>query len=376
MVSTVNTTKLALDVENVVLHSIFLLLVAFEKLEGTHLNRRRPFNDDVSDFNYKVLYCISGCVASTSMEQFESNEEFLGNDFYEDQEDLKTQNQQQMQACQDSMHSTTYFLIDTEETSKSVNNGTIPKSVGEMFISPENIVTLGKCIDQTAKNLKTSLQPFFSRKRSRESTSLSSSPEKRARHPDHAQSHEQSSNSVYDTAVATYRQLRNSIPLLTDAAHDFDAVSSTSMFLPQSSSHQESLRRDDQYDNSPAIGPLVRSAPPGRGRRKTLSVINTPLPSHLSEALAKIRRGSKVSPLDGFGLFRPFRVLFIDDSLITLKLTAKRLQGAGFIIDTTDDCRRAISMMTSSEAQQYDLVLTDLNMPIMSGTEVETGYIR
>lgn len=159
---------------------------------------------------------------------------------------------------------------------------------------------------------------------------------------------------VYETSVVKYRRLRNEIPLLTDAAYDIDA-----------STAALNERRNDL--DEPLLGPLVRRAPPGRGRRKTLSVINTPLPAALLETLNRQKRTTKFDP---FNLVfpRPFRILFVDDSLITLRLTARRLQNAGFWIETTTNGEEALALITGNN--QYDIVLTDLNMPIMSGVEV------
>eukprot|EP00604_Paraphysomonas_vestita_P001145 CAMPEP_0174819988 /NCGR_PEP_ID=MMETSP1107-20130205/3522_1 /TAXON_ID=36770 /ORGANISM="Paraphysomonas vestita, Strain GFlagA" /LENGTH=150 /DNA_ID=CAMNT_0016034465 /DNA_START=1858 /DNA_END=2310 /DNA_ORIENTATION=+ len=53
---------------------------------------------------------------------------------------------------------------------------------------------------------------------------------------------------------------------------------------------------------------------------------------------------------------------------MTLKLTAKRLQNAGFWIETATNGEEALNLLTGNN--EYDIVLTDLNMPNMSGAEI------
>jgi CheY-like chemotaxis protein len=190
-----------------------------------------------------------------------------------------------------------------------------------------------------------------------------------------ASEEEEEDTAVYETAVVRYRSLRNEIPLLTDAAHDIEAATVGGM---EGHKTNRSLNGFPLYPNL-SLGPLVKRAPPGRGRRKTLSVINTPLPATILETLHKQKKNSNPDLLASSNselIFpRPFRILFIDDSVITLKLTAKRLQDAGFWIETTTSGVDALQLIygkndSNGEHDGYDIVLTDLNMPIMSGAEV------
>jgi len=273
-------------------------------------------------------------------------------------------------------------------------NGCIPgQCMGEysMYSEPahrnfekeqQHVEQMGEYLFQAAQDVKSSLNHFFSRKRPRNSVGRLNSSSESAQnqsqgdtekddtlHPSKlsrvdntsslptASGTESSGDSVYESAVAIYRQLRNEIPLLTDAAHDIDAASDALSEKPNEPSIQ--------------LGPLVKRAPPGRGRRKKLSVMKTPLPSHITDTLQKQQRNNPMgSPYAGLGLLRPFRVLFVDDSIITLKLTARRLQSAGFCIDTTSDGSDALQRLMRMDSMPYDIVLTDLNMPIMSGAEI------
>ena len=198
--------------------------------------------------------------------------------------------------------------------------------------------------------------------------------------------------SVYETAVVKYRLLRNEIPLLTDAAVDIEAAilalhEKDGGNKSNSHSHLNDNNNDSLKMTSTSLGPYVKKAPPGRGRSKTLSVMNTPLPATILETLQKQKKylskkssrghtcGTKIASVDELIFPRPFRILFIDDSVITLKLTAKRLQKAGFFIETTTNGIDALNLIYGkSEEEDYDIILTDLNMPIMSGTEVSFSF--
>jgi CheY-like chemotaxis protein len=166
-----------------------------------------------------------------------------------------------------------------------------------------------------------------------------------------------SSCEVYDQAVSIYRKLRNDIPFLTDAAYDIDAAS-------------ESAKIKNLKDLGIEQGPLVKKAPPGRGRKKRMSVVNTPLPAEAHKELQKQskRAASAVDPLrtvryETIKLQRPLGILYVDDSLESLKLTAHRLREYGMMVDYTTSAIDAINRLKSPTAPVYDIFLIDLNLP-------------
>ena len=169
-------------------------------------------------------------------------------------------------------------------------------------------------------------------------------------------------NAVYEQSVAIYRKLRNDIPFLTDAAYDIDAAG-------------EAAKSAENGDIPTELGPLVKRAPPGRGRRKRLSIVNTPLPAQVLKMLQKQRchQNPMGHPYQPIQMHRPLRVLFVDDSLVTLKLTAQRLQRSGIAVDYTTEANEALARLDQimcSGSPPYDIFLTDLNMPQMSGPDV------
>lgn len=178
-------------------------------------------------------------------------------------------------------------------------------------------------------------------------------------------SEEKDSNptATYESAVMKYRQLRNEIPLLTGAAYDVDAATT------------ELNDHINYVEIASSNGPLIKRPPPGRGRRSALSIINTPLPYQVSENLKNYKK-TKLHRTP-FEEKRQCRILFIDDSLVTLRLTAKRLQNAGFNVETSTNGIDALNILKGEgNNQRYDIVLADINMPIMNGTEVNIRFLH
>eukprot|EP00602_Paraphysomonas_sp_CaronLab_P002364 CAMPEP_0185033498 /NCGR_PEP_ID=MMETSP1103-20130426/22486_1 /TAXON_ID=36769 /ORGANISM="Paraphysomonas bandaiensis, Strain Caron Lab Isolate" /LENGTH=583 /DNA_ID=CAMNT_0027569779 /DNA_START=705 /DNA_END=2456 /DNA_ORIENTATION=+ len=67
---------------------------------------------------------------------------------------------------------------------------------------------------------------------------------------------------------------------------------------------------------------------------------------------------------------RPLEILFVDDSAVTLKITAKALRSFGCVVDTARDGKEALAKITQRGAHnRYDVVLTDIQMPVMNGKE-------
>ena len=67
-----------------------------------------------------------------------------------------------------------------------------------------------------------------------------------------------------------------------------------------------------------------------------------------------------------------FKILLAEDDIINQSLVAKVTNDFGFDLDIAEDGQAAIDKLIQNE---YDLVLMDLEMPIMNGYETTT-YIR
>ena len=62
-------------------------------------------------------------------------------------------------------------------------------------------------------------------------------------------------------------------------------------------------------------------------------------------------------------------ILLVEDNELNKEITKEILREHGFIIDTADDGLQALERIESSEPGDYDLVLMDIQMPVMDGYE-------
>ena len=63
------------------------------------------------------------------------------------------------------------------------------------------------------------------------------------------------------------------------------------------------------------------------------------------------------------------RVLLAEDNDLNREIATEILKEAGFIVETAVDGSEAVSMVEKSEEYYYDIILTDIQMPIMDGYE-------
>ena len=69
------------------------------------------------------------------------------------------------------------------------------------------------------------------------------------------------------------------------------------------------------------------------------------------------------------------RILLVEDIMINRKLAEKVLTDAGFLVESVTDGSDAVEAMKSHEEWYYDLILMDIQMPVMNGYEA-TRSIR
>ena len=65
------------------------------------------------------------------------------------------------------------------------------------------------------------------------------------------------------------------------------------------------------------------------------------------------------------------RILVVDDSILIQKATKRMLEREGYVVDVADNGYECLKLIHSQE-YSYDLILLDLNMPIMDGLETVT----
>nr|MCR4822450.1 response regulator [Treponema sp.] len=87
---------------------------------------------------------------------------------------------------------------------------------------------------------------------------------------------------------------------------------------------------------------------------------------HVPDILKKFKslRGYDIKKYEAATKKRVVRVLVVDDSETTRQIEKTILEGAGFVVDTAFD---GLDGLEKAKAKQYDLILSDKDMPRMTG---------
>lgn len=78
---------------------------------------------------------------------------------------------------------------------------------------------------------------------------------------------------------------------------------------------------------------------------------------------------------DAFSSLLNKKILLVDDNIANLEIETEILQGMGFIVETAINGHAAVERMELSSPEDYDLILMDIQMPVMNGWEA-TKNIR
>lgn len=103
--------------------------------------------------------------------------------------------------------------------------------------------------------------------------------------------------------------------------------------------------------------------------------------SDLREALlSSIGKEGKVKDCDLLNIdegngFEGKRILLAEDNDLNREIAVEILKAHGFIVSTASDGREAVNVLSSSQPGHYDVVLMDIQMPLMDGYEA-TNEIR
>jgi signal transduction histidine kinase/CheY-like chemotaxis protein len=103
----------------------------------------------------------------------------------------------------------------------------------------------------------------------------------------------------------------------------------------------------------------------GTGTEFTVTV---DLPLAESEAEICSGEGDEIS-------FEGMRALLVEDNMINMEIAQMLLGQAGFLIETAENGKIAVEMTEASEPGYYDVILMDIQMPVMDGYEA-TQAIR
>ena len=72
---------------------------------------------------------------------------------------------------------------------------------------------------------------------------------------------------------------------------------------------------------------------------------------------------------------KPYRILLAEDNALNAEIALELLKGAGFLVEHAADGQACVDMLSSAEEGYYDLILMDVQMPILNGYEA-TKKIR
>ena len=112
----------------------------------------------------------------------------------------------------------------------------------------------------------------------------------------------------------------------------------------------------------------------GRGTEFIVTLRLTPMSDEDVEKLKKQRSLEKEKKNQGAG-FEGKRILLVDDVMVNRQIAKKLLERSGFMVEEADDGSKAVSMVETADIGYYDVVLMDIQMPVMDGYEA-TKAIR
>ena len=65
--------------------------------------------------------------------------------------------------------------------------------------------------------------------------------------------------------------------------------------------------------------------------------------------------------------FEGMRALLVEDNMVNMEIAQMLLEQAGFLIETAENGKIALEMTAASEPGYYDVILMDIQMPVMDG---------
>ncbi len=96
---------------------------------------------------------------------------------------------------------------------------------------------------------------------------------------------------------------------------------------------------------------------------------------HATEFKASQRENSILVPKE-FNSVRGARILLVEDNEINQQIATELLESEGFAVFIAEDGKKAVDMVTLQAQPPYDIVLMDLQMPVMDGYEATAALRR
>ncbi len=94
----------------------------------------------------------------------------------------------------------------------------------------------------------------------------------------------------------------------------------------------------------------------------------------MMQALEKFKEKKEVYDLDPKAEGK-YRILLVEDMEINRRMAEKILKEAGFVVESVADGSDSVKRVEESPDDYYDLILMDIQMPVMNGYEA-TRIIR
>ncbi|MBQ0165536.1 MAG: response regulator [Treponema sp.] len=109
---------------------------------------------------------------------------------------------------------------------------------------------------------------------------------------------------------------------------------------------------------------------PGKGTEVILTFV-----FRIGQETETVSAGKKSEKESGKQNFEGRKLLLVEDNEFNREITTEILEGYGFVIDTAEDGSVALEKVAAASAGAYDLILMDIQMPVMNGYEA-TRKIR
>ncbi|MDO4501907.1 MAG: response regulator [Coriobacteriia bacterium] len=103
------------------------------------------------------------------------------------------------------------------------------------------------------------------------------------------------------------------------------------------------------------------------------TIVEVVLPHRIAEAEDCLKQMDRTVDMT---LFRGKRVLLAEDNDLNAEIAIEILQDAGFQVDRAADGRACFDLIVQNDSRYYDLVLMDIQMPVMNGYEATVAIRR